>query len=75
MKLLGRLGWRGQCSCCNGPQDRKAIRAEETRDWRREFDRWQPASPGDTPGELVPGEADDPLPVDSRTRDWVSANS
>lgn len=28
-KLLGRLGWRGQCSCCNGPKDVKAVRAEE----------------------------------------------
>ena len=28
-KMLGRLGWRGQCSCCNGPKDTKAIRAEE----------------------------------------------
>lgn len=25
---------------------------------------WQPARPGDTPGELVPGEGDRPLPVD-----------
>ena len=28
-KMLGRLGWRGQCSCCNGPKPKKAIRAEE----------------------------------------------
>lgn len=26
---------------------------------------WQPARPGDTPGELVPGEADIPRPVDA----------
>lgn len=31
--MLGRLGWRGQCSCCNGPKDTKAIRAEEKRGW------------------------------------------
>lgn len=35
-KMLGRLGWRGQCSCCNGPKDPKAIRAEEKRNWRKE---------------------------------------
>lgn len=34
-KMLGRLGWRGQCSCCNGPKDVKAIRAEEKVQFRR----------------------------------------
>lgn len=34
--MLGRLGWRGQCSCCNGPKDPKAVRAEEKRRWQRE---------------------------------------
>ena len=38
VKMLGRLGWRGQCSCCNGPRGKKAIRAEEKRHWRREVD-------------------------------------
>lgn len=33
-KMLGRLGWHGQCSCCNGPGWEK--RAEE-REWRREW--------------------------------------
>ena len=37
-KLLGKLGWRGQCSCCNGPKDKKAIRHEEDRFWRREME-------------------------------------
>lgn len=37
MKMLGRLGWRGQCSCCNGPKPKKSIRAEEKRHWRREL--------------------------------------
>jgi hypothetical protein len=36
VKMLGRLGWRGQCSCCNGPKDKKAIRAEERLAWLRE---------------------------------------
>lgn len=36
MKMLGKLGWRGQCSCCNGPRSKKAIRAEEKRRWRAE---------------------------------------
>lgn len=35
-KMLGRLGWRGQCSCCNGLKGKKAIRAEEKRRWRRD---------------------------------------
>lgn len=30
---------------------------------------WQDASPGDTPGQLVPGEADAPQPVDAYQRD------
>ncbi len=34
-KLLGRLGWHGQCSCCNGPKPRKSVRAEEKLAWRR----------------------------------------
>lgn len=25
---------------------------------------WKPANPGDTPGELVPGEADEPEQID-----------
>lgn len=29
MKMLGKLGWRRQCSCCNYPKDNKAIRKEE----------------------------------------------
>jgi hypothetical protein len=28
-KMLGKLGWRGQCSCCNAPKDKKAIKQEE----------------------------------------------
>jgi hypothetical protein len=35
-KMLGRLGWRGQCACCNGPRYRKQIRAEERLGWLRE---------------------------------------
>jgi hypothetical protein len=35
-KMLGKLGWRGQCSCCNGPKDKKAIRREEKRLWQKE---------------------------------------
>ncbi len=29
--------------------------------------QWQPASPGDTPGELVPGECDPPQPLEALT--------
>ena len=32
-RMLGRLGWHGQCSCCNGPADDAA---RECRDWQRE---------------------------------------
>jgi hypothetical protein len=34
MKMLGRLGWRGQCSCCNGPRSKRQLKAEEKRRWR-----------------------------------------
>jgi hypothetical protein len=36
-KMLGKLGWRGQCSCCNGPRGKDQIRSEEKRLWRREW--------------------------------------
>lgn len=37
-RMLGRLGWHGQCACCNGPAcDKRA----EDRAWRREWDREQ----------------------------------
>lgn len=29
---------------------------------------WQPARPGDTPGQLVPGEADVPQPIQASAR-------
>ncbi len=35
-KLLRKLGWRGQCSCCNSPKDKKAIRQEEQKEWKDE---------------------------------------
>lgn len=34
--MIGRLGWRGQCSCCNGPRDKGQIRSEEKRAWKRD---------------------------------------
>lgn len=38
-KLMGRLGWRGQCSCCSGPRGHDQIRAEEKRETRQEAER------------------------------------
>ena len=35
-KLLGRLGWHGQCACCCGPDGKDTIRAQEDRAWRAE---------------------------------------
>ena len=34
--MLGRLGWHGQCSCCNGPDGKQEIKRQEDRAWRRE---------------------------------------
>ena len=51
MKLLGRLGWHGQCACCCGPHGKKQIKREEERDWRREAEE-------DVYGEPLPGEVD-----------------
>jgi len=42
MKMLGRLGWKGQCSCCNGP---KWVKAEEKRQWRAEAELEQAFAP------------------------------
>jgi hypothetical protein len=36
MKMLGRLGWFGQCSCCNGPRGKREMKRLEERQWRRE---------------------------------------
>lgn len=33
-KMLGALGWRGQCSCCNGSRTKHQIRQEEKRELR-----------------------------------------
>ena len=35
-KLIGRLGWHGQCACCSGPAGKDTIRAQEERAWRAE---------------------------------------
>lgn len=33
-KMVGRLGWHGQCSCCCGPDDPSTVKAQEKREWR-----------------------------------------
>lgn len=38
-KLLGRLGWRGQCACCDGPKGKRQIKREEEAQWRAEYER------------------------------------
>jgi hypothetical protein len=35
MRMIGKLGWWGQCSCCNEP--RRMKRYEENQ-WRKEYD-------------------------------------
>jgi len=38
VKMLGRLGWRGQCACrdCTGPRTRRQVKAKERREVRAE---------------------------------------
>lgn len=36
-RLMGRSGWHGQCSCCNGPRTRDSIRRYETAQWLRDY--------------------------------------
>jgi hypothetical protein len=33
-KMLGRLGWHGQCACCCGQDSKRQEKAREKR-WRR----------------------------------------
>jgi hypothetical protein len=35
-KMLGRLGWRGQCACCNRARPKRNIKREEKNLWQRE---------------------------------------
>lgn len=39
MKLLGRLGWYGQCACCSGPASKRQIKRREARLWRKDMER------------------------------------
>jgi hypothetical protein len=36
MKMLGKLGWFGQCSCCNGPRGKREMKRYEQRQWERD---------------------------------------
>jgi hypothetical protein len=75
-KMLGRLGWRGQCSCCNGPRSKNQIRAEERLAWLREAagerSRTMPDYPD--PAEVV-AERDEERPfwldLQMETRQWA----
>jgi hypothetical protein len=35
-KMLGRLGWHGQCDCCCGQDGKDQVRAREKREVARE---------------------------------------
>lgn len=35
-RMYGRLGWHGQCSCCNSNREKRAVKAGEERQWRAE---------------------------------------
>lgn len=37
-KMLGRLGWYGQCACCNTNMDKSSLRLVEERQWRAELE-------------------------------------
>ena len=37
MKMLGRLGWFGQCSCCNGPRSKRQMKRYERRQWHADL--------------------------------------
>lgn len=36
-KMYGKLGWYGQCKCCDGNADKRTTRARETRQWHDEY--------------------------------------
>jgi len=36
MRMLGKLGWHGQCSCCNGPRSKHQIKRKEKKEWQNE---------------------------------------
>lgn len=36
-KMMGRLGWRGQCSCCSSPRGHDQVRVYETAQWLRDY--------------------------------------
>lgn len=38
MKMLGKLGWHGQCDCCCGKNGNKEIKRQEEIAWRREYE-------------------------------------
>lgn len=43
-RLFGKLGWYGQCSCCNCKRDKRAVKAIEEREWRGD---WEDERDGD----------------------------
>lgn len=38
MKMIGKLGWHGQCACCCGKDGNQEIKRQEERQWRKEAD-------------------------------------
>lgn len=35
-RMMGRLGWHGQCACCCGNRGKESVRAQERVEVRRE---------------------------------------
>jgi hypothetical protein len=35
-RMYGKLGWYGQCKCCDGNADKGTVRAREESQWRME---------------------------------------
>ena len=35
-RMYGKLGWYGQCGCCNDNKDKGGVKGDEERQWRAE---------------------------------------
>lgn len=41
LRMFGKLGWKGQCRCLdcgNGNRCKRSIKAEETKQWIKDYD-------------------------------------
>lgn len=40
-RMVGSLGWHGQCACCCGADTKRQVKRQEDREWRREERAWR----------------------------------